>query len=178
MIWARWFIRSCSRYDPNSRRLFKGDMEEQKLKLARVFAEFIRVKTRSQHFLPVTKKGGEAVIPGVGPWARAMRRIMASAASITHICARRCSTPFRHCLEESTTTRSAGPGRRPSTCSPKPCRSTRAETRRRWRSQGCSTGEGRETAAPQQQASADGYFDSGSGSGKDQLSNFLNNHRV
>ena len=52
--------------DPNSRRLFKGDMEEQKLKLARVFAEFIRVKTRSQHFLPVTKKGGEAVIPGVG----------------------------------------------------------------------------------------------------------------
>lgn len=52
--------------DPNSRRLFKGDMEQQKLKLARVFAEFIRVKTRSQHFLPVTKKGGEAVIPGVG----------------------------------------------------------------------------------------------------------------
>jgi hemoglobin-like flavoprotein len=52
--------------DPGSRRLFKGDMEEQKLKLARVFAEFIRVKTRSQHFLPVTKKGGEAIIPGVG----------------------------------------------------------------------------------------------------------------
>jgi hemoglobin-like flavoprotein len=52
--------------DPNARRLFKGDMEEQKLKLARVFAEFIRVKTRSQHFLPVTKKGGEAIIPGVG----------------------------------------------------------------------------------------------------------------
>ncbi len=51
---------------PESRRLFKGDMEEQKLKLARVFAEFVRVKTRSQHFLPVTKKGGEAVIPGVG----------------------------------------------------------------------------------------------------------------
>lgn len=51
---------------PESRRLFKGDMEEQKLKLARVFAEFVRVKTRSQHFLPVTKQGGEAVIPGVG----------------------------------------------------------------------------------------------------------------
>ena len=41
-------------------------MEEQNAKLAMVFAEFIRVKTRSQHFLPVTKHGGEAVIPGVG----------------------------------------------------------------------------------------------------------------
>ena len=51
---------------PESRHLFKGDMEEQKVKLARVFAEFVRVKARSQHFLPVTKKGGEAVIPGVG----------------------------------------------------------------------------------------------------------------
>lgn len=52
---------------PESKPLFKGDMEEQHAKLAMVFAEFIRVKTRSQHFLPVTKQGGEAVIPGVGP---------------------------------------------------------------------------------------------------------------
>jgi len=52
---------------PESRPLFKGDMEEQNAKLAMVFAEFIRVKTRSKHFLPVTKSGGEAVIPGVGP---------------------------------------------------------------------------------------------------------------
>jgi nitric oxide dioxygenase len=52
---------------PESRPLFKGDMEEQNAKLAKVFAEFVRVKTRSQHFLPVTKSGGEAVIPGVGP---------------------------------------------------------------------------------------------------------------
>ena len=52
---------------PESRPLFKGDMEEQNAKLAKVFAEFVRVKTRSKHFLPVTKSGGEAVIPGVGP---------------------------------------------------------------------------------------------------------------
>ncbi len=52
---------------PESRPLFKGDMEEQNAKLAMVLAEFIRVKTRSKHFLPVTKSGGEAVIPGVGP---------------------------------------------------------------------------------------------------------------
>jgi len=51
---------------PESRPLFKGDMQEQNAKLAMVFAEFIRVKTRSRHFLPVTKSGGEAVIPGVG----------------------------------------------------------------------------------------------------------------
>ncbi len=54
------------KFRPSSQRLFKGDIEQQKLKLARVFAEFVRMKTRSQHFLPVTKKGGEAVIPGVG----------------------------------------------------------------------------------------------------------------
>ncbi len=52
---------------PESRPLFKGDMDEQNAKVAMVFAEFIRVKTRSKLFLPVTKSGGEAVIPGVGP---------------------------------------------------------------------------------------------------------------
>src|SRR5208282_3590625 len=51
---------------PESRLLFKGDMEEQKLKLARIFAEFIRLKTLSSHFLPVTGTGGEAIIPGIG----------------------------------------------------------------------------------------------------------------
>lgn len=51
---------------PESRHLFKGDLEAQKLKMARVFAEFIRIKTRSPHFMPVTGKGGQAVIPGIG----------------------------------------------------------------------------------------------------------------
>lgn len=51
---------------PESRRLFKGDMEEQKLKLTRAFAEFVRRRTRSHHFLPVTGRGGEVIIPGVG----------------------------------------------------------------------------------------------------------------
>ncbi len=52
---------------PDSRPLFKGNMDEQNAKLAKVFAEFVRVKSRSKHFLPVTQQGGEAVIPGVGP---------------------------------------------------------------------------------------------------------------
>ena len=52
--------------DPSSRPLFKGNMDEQKLKLARLFGEFIRVRARSQHFLPVTGKAGQVVIPGIG----------------------------------------------------------------------------------------------------------------
>jgi hemerythrin len=52
--------------DPNARRLFRGDMEEQKQKMARVFGDFVRRKSRSHHFLPVTGKAGEAIIPGVG----------------------------------------------------------------------------------------------------------------
>jgi hemoglobin-like flavoprotein len=51
---------------PETRQLFKGDMQEQHIKLAKTLAEFARVKSRSQHFLPVTGKGGEAIIPGVG----------------------------------------------------------------------------------------------------------------
>jgi hemerythrin len=51
---------------PESRLLFKGDMEEQKLKMMRVFAEFVRIRTRSHHFLPVTGKGGEVILPGIG----------------------------------------------------------------------------------------------------------------
>jgi hemerythrin len=34
--------------------------------MTRVFAEFIRIKTRSHHFLPVTGKGGQIIIPGIG----------------------------------------------------------------------------------------------------------------
>ncbi len=51
---------------PESRRLFKGDLEEQKAKMVRVFAEFVRIKTRSHYFMPVTGKGGQAIIPGIG----------------------------------------------------------------------------------------------------------------
>ncbi len=51
---------------PESRRLFKGDMEEQALKMARVFGEFARLQRRSQHFMPVTGKAGEVIIPGIG----------------------------------------------------------------------------------------------------------------
>jgi len=51
---------------PDARPMFKGNMDEQNAKLAKVFAEFVRVQTRSKHFLPVTQQGGEAVIPGVG----------------------------------------------------------------------------------------------------------------
>ena len=41
-------------------------MDEQKLKMARLFGEAVRLRTRSQHFLPVTGKGGQVVIPGIG----------------------------------------------------------------------------------------------------------------
>jgi hemerythrin-like metal-binding protein len=51
---------------PESRRLFKGDLEQQKLKLINVFADYIRVKTKSHFFSPVTKDGGRAIIPGIG----------------------------------------------------------------------------------------------------------------
>ncbi len=51
---------------PESRRLFKGDLEEQKLKMARAFAEFIRLKTRPHPFMPVTGRAGEAILPGIG----------------------------------------------------------------------------------------------------------------
>jgi hemerythrin len=51
---------------PESRRLFKGNLEEQKQKMTRVFAEFVRFQTRSHYFMPVTGKGGEAIIPGIG----------------------------------------------------------------------------------------------------------------
>lgn len=51
---------------PEARRLFKGDLEEQKAKMARVFTQFVRIRTRSHHFMPVTGNGGETIIPGIG----------------------------------------------------------------------------------------------------------------
>jgi hemoglobin-like flavoprotein len=51
---------------PDARALFKGDMTAQEAKLMQLFAEFVRVRTRSQHFLPVTGDRGHAVIPGIG----------------------------------------------------------------------------------------------------------------
>lgn len=60
-IFARLF-----QIDPDARRLFKGNMEEQAMKITRAFGDFVRRKSRSHHFLPVTGKGGEAIIPGVG----------------------------------------------------------------------------------------------------------------
>jgi hemerythrin len=51
---------------PESRRLFKGDLEEQKAKMGRFLAEFVRFQTRSHHFMPVTGRSGEAIIPGAG----------------------------------------------------------------------------------------------------------------
>jgi hemoglobin-like flavoprotein len=51
---------------PDARALFKGDMKDQEKKLMLLFSEFVRVRTRSQHFLPVTGDRGQAVIPGIG----------------------------------------------------------------------------------------------------------------
>lgn len=51
---------------PDARALFKGNMREQEGKLMQVFGEFVRVHTRSRHFLPITGDRGEAVIPGIG----------------------------------------------------------------------------------------------------------------
>ncbi len=51
---------------PESRRLFKGDMHEQAQKMAHVFADLARRQRRSQHFMPVTGKAGEVIIPGIG----------------------------------------------------------------------------------------------------------------
>lgn len=60
-VYARLFEIS-----PETRALFKGNLQEQQINLAKTFAAFAGMKSRSQHFLPVTRKGGEAVIPGVG----------------------------------------------------------------------------------------------------------------
>ena len=164
--------------DPNSRRLFKGDMEEQKLKLARVFAEFIRVKTRSQHFLPVTKKGGEAVIPGVGALGTRhednygvgckhyiyMREALLYA--ISTLLGREYNDEIGRAWAETFDMLSEAMQKHAGG-NPEAVAFARLFHRRT------------DTVAPQQQqqgSSADSYFDGGSG--KDQLNSFLNNHRV
>lgn len=50
---------------PDTRAMFKGDMAAQHRKLVNVLVEFVKLRRRSQHFLPVTAHGGVAVVPGV-----------------------------------------------------------------------------------------------------------------
>jgi nitric oxide dioxygenase len=50
---------------PELRALFTGDMAAQHGKLVRVFDEFVKLRKRSQHFLPATDRGGQAVVPGI-----------------------------------------------------------------------------------------------------------------
>ena len=51
---------------PDTRHLFKGDLEQQKLKFVNVFAEYVRTTHKSHFFSPVTKDGGQTIIPGIG----------------------------------------------------------------------------------------------------------------
>ncbi len=50
---------------PETRAMFKGDMRAQHKKLISVIVEFVKLRRRSQHFLPVTGSRGEAVVPGM-----------------------------------------------------------------------------------------------------------------
>lgn len=50
---------------PETRALFTGDMAAQHKKLITTLMEFVQLRRRSQHFLPVTGQGGEAVVPGI-----------------------------------------------------------------------------------------------------------------
>jgi hemerythrin len=50
---------------PDTRRLFKGDLEQQKLKFVNVFDGYIRTTHKSHFFSPVTKNDGQAFIPGI-----------------------------------------------------------------------------------------------------------------
>ncbi|MGO9173843.1 MAG: globin domain-containing protein [Rhodomicrobium sp.] len=50
---------------PDTRAMFKGDMVSQHKKLVNVLVEFVKLRRRSQHFLPATDRGGEAVVPGI-----------------------------------------------------------------------------------------------------------------
>jgi hemoglobin-like flavoprotein len=160
--------------DPNSRRLFKGDMEEQKLKLARVFAEFIRVKTRSQHFLPVTKKGGEAVIPGVGSlgerhdadYGVGCKHYIYMREALLYAISTLLGSEYNDEIGQAwaeTFDMLAEAMQKNVGGNPEAVAFARLFHRRP-----------SEPSVPQ--PSADSYFDAGNG--KDQLSNFLNNHRV
>ena len=171
--------------DPNSRRLFKGDMEEQKLKLARVFAEFIRVKTRSQHFLPVTKKGGEAIIPGVGSLGERhdanygvgckhyvyMREALLYA--ISTLLGKEYNDEIGLAWSE-TFDMLADAMQKHVGGDPEAVAFAKLFHRK------LPDVPAPQQAQQQQPSSADGFFNSGSNStsGKDQLSSYLNNHRV
>ncbi|MGO9484952.1 MAG: globin domain-containing protein [Rhodomicrobium sp.] len=50
---------------PETRSMFKGDMRDQHRKLVNVIVEFVKLRGRSQHFLPVTGASGSAVVPGL-----------------------------------------------------------------------------------------------------------------
>lgn len=50
---------------PETRSMFRGDMSAQHKKLVNVIVEFVKLRRRSQHFLPVTGSSGTAVVPGL-----------------------------------------------------------------------------------------------------------------
>jgi hemoglobin-like flavoprotein len=50
---------------PDTRAMFRGDMAVQHRKLVNVLGEFAMLRKRSQHFLPATGHGGDAVVPGI-----------------------------------------------------------------------------------------------------------------
>lgn len=50
---------------PETRAMFKGDIAAQHKKLVAILTEFVKLRRRSQHFLPVTGQGGETVVPGI-----------------------------------------------------------------------------------------------------------------
>ena len=52
-------------FAPETRAMFKGDMRAQHQKLVSVIVEFVKLRRRSQHFLPVTGSAGTAVVPGM-----------------------------------------------------------------------------------------------------------------
>ena len=50
---------------PETRAMFRGDIQAQHRKLVAVLVEFVKLRRRSQHFLPATGTGGGAVVPGI-----------------------------------------------------------------------------------------------------------------
>ncbi|MGO8953339.1 MAG: globin domain-containing protein [Rhodomicrobium sp.] len=50
---------------PETRAMFRGSLASQHMKLVDVLVEFVKLRRRSQHFLPVTSHGGHAVVPGI-----------------------------------------------------------------------------------------------------------------
>ena len=50
---------------PETRAMFRGDIQAQHRKLVAILIEFVQLRRRSQHFLPATGTGGGAVVPGI-----------------------------------------------------------------------------------------------------------------